>query len=355
MEQKPLVSVIVPVYNAEKYLTACLDSICNQTLHQIEIIVVDDGSTDNSGCIADEYAVKDNRIKVVHQRNGNPGATRNVGLKLAKAEYIGFIDADDWIEPDMYRTMFDSVTMYNPDLVVCGMCVDYIQDKRHFFNQIGKEYIENDQCRLLDLYFNLTNRNLFAFSMNKLYRSSLIRDYRLSFPEVLPYEDLMFNLNYYMHIGSVTLLPDLFYHYMRREEMSAAGSFSASHLQACEMAEDVFRCFFKTFSFNKVNVEAFLSCRRISDYAAYAAGFYKKNSPFTRKERLIRLKEDILENETLKEDVLQYHPVGIYQKMFYFFLYHTTPLITDYFYQLLFYLRYTFDPVYRKFRKFITK
>lgn len=83
------------------------------------------------------------------------------------------------------------------------------------------------------------------------------------------------------------------------------------------MTEEVFHCFFKAFSPNRVNLDAFLSCRRISDYAAYAAGFYKKNSPFIRKERVKRLKEDILENETLKEDVLQYHPVGIYQKMFY--------------------------------------
>lgn len=355
MKESPFVSVVVPVYNAEKYLPTCLESICNQTLRELEIIVVDDGSTDNSGRIADEYAARDGRIKVVHRRSGNPGATRNVGLELATGEYIGFIDGDDWIEPNMYRTMLNMALMYNPDWVVCGVSVDYTKDKKHLYQQVDKAYTENDRNRLLDLYFDLTDKNLFAYPVNKLYRSSIIRDYRLAFPEVLPYEDLMFNLNYYIHIQSVTLLPDLFYHYMRREELSAAGSFSATHLQACEMTADVFRYFFKVYNSDKFNVEAFLSFRKVADYSAYATGLYKRNSPLTRKERIECLRKDILENTTLKKDILLFQPKGFYQKMFYFILFHTTPVVTDSFYQFLFYIRYHFDSIYRKFRLFISR
>ena len=83
-----------------------LDSICHQTLKDLEIILVDDGSTDNSGRIAEQYALQDKRIRVVHQRNGNPGATRNVGLELATGEYVGFVDSDDWIEPEMFASLF---------------------------------------------------------------------------------------------------------------------------------------------------------------------------------------------------------------------------------------------------------
>lgn len=353
--EKPLVSVIVPVYNAEKYLPACLDSICNQTLRELEIIVVDDGSTDGSGEIADEYAAKDERIKVVHKRNGNPGATRNVGLRLVTGEYVGFVDSDDWIEPEMYNKMYKYAIHSGSDLTVCGVSVDYTRDKKSILYQMKNAYTENNRSCLLELYFILANKNLFAYPVNKLYRTNLIRHYQLQFPEVLPYEDLMFNLNYYRILQSVSLLPDIFYHYMRRDELSAAGSYSPNHLYACEMTENAFRHFFEAYSCKNVKVESYLRHRRISDYSANASGFYKKNSPLTRKERIASLNQNYVRNKRLRDDILLSPPDGFYQKLFYFFIFNTTPLITDCFYQFLFYLRYHFDSVYRKFRKFIPR
>lgn len=353
--EKPLVSVIVPVYNAEKYLPACLDSICNQTLQELEIIVVDDGSTDKSGEIADEYAVRDERIKVVHKRNGNPGATRNVGLRFVTGEYVGFVDSDDWIEPEMYNKMYEYAIHNGSDLTVCGVSVDYTRDKKSILYQMENAYTENNRGCLLELYFDLTNKNLFAYPVNKLYRTNLIHHYQLLFPEVLPYEDLMFNLNYYRVLQSVSFLPDIFYHYMRRDELSAAGAYSPNHLHACEMTEIVFRHFFEAYNYNNVKVESYLRYRRVSDYSANASGFYKKNSPLTRKERIAYLNQDYVGNERLIQDVLLSPPNGIYQKMFYFFIFNTTPVITDSLYQILFYMRYHFDPVYRKFRRFISQ
>ena len=102
-----LISIIVPVYNVEPYLNKCLDSIVNQTYKKLEIILIDDGSTDNSGLICDEYASKDNRIIVVHQKNKGLSAARNVGLNIAKGDYIAFVDSDDFIEKDMYFTMYN--------------------------------------------------------------------------------------------------------------------------------------------------------------------------------------------------------------------------------------------------------
>ncbi|MBZ7954711.1 glycosyltransferase [Campylobacter sp. W0018] len=96
-ENKPFVSIIVPIYNVEKYLRQCLDSIVKQTLENIEIILINDGSTDNCGKICDEYALKDKRIKVVHKKNAGLGAAYNTGLDLATGEYIGFVESDDWI------------------------------------------------------------------------------------------------------------------------------------------------------------------------------------------------------------------------------------------------------------------
>ena len=101
MENQPLVSVIVPIYNAEKYMENCIDSICNQTLKNIEIILINDGSSDNSGEMVNEYATKDIRIKVIHQENSGPSIARNKGISIAKGKYIGFVDSDDYIEPTL--------------------------------------------------------------------------------------------------------------------------------------------------------------------------------------------------------------------------------------------------------------
>lgn len=101
-----LVSIIVPVYNTGKYLYKCLDSILNQTLQEIELILVDDGSDDNSGAICDFYSERDKRVRVIHKKNEGVSIARNVGMQAAKGEYIGFVDSDDWIEKEMYQEMY---------------------------------------------------------------------------------------------------------------------------------------------------------------------------------------------------------------------------------------------------------
>ena len=105
---EPKVSIIVPIYRVEKYLSQCVDSLLCQTLEEIEIILVDDGSPDNCGRIADEYARQDSRVKVIHQENAGLSAARNTGIRAATGEYIGFVDSDDWAGPEMFRRSFQS-------------------------------------------------------------------------------------------------------------------------------------------------------------------------------------------------------------------------------------------------------
>lgn len=129
MKILPLISVIVPVYNVEKYLNQCLDSIIAQTWRNLDIILVDDGSTDNSGAICDEYARTDTRIKVIHKENGGLSAARNTGLDIARGEFIGFVDSDDWIEPnmfeDLYAGFFKSDVSYDNVLFSNAMLYEY--------------------------------------------------------------------------------------------------------------------------------------------------------------------------------------------------------------------------------------
>lgn len=140
----PQVSVIVPVYNAEKYLAECVDSILAQTLRDIEVILVDDGSTDTSSSICDAYAEKDSRVQVIHKANGRAASARNAGLKIAQGEYIAFVDSDDWIAPDMYEKMLAA----GADVCLC----DYVrfQGEKDFpFTQsnIREGFYDKEQIR----------------------------------------------------------------------------------------------------------------------------------------------------------------------------------------------------------------
>ena len=120
---KNLISVIVPVYNVELLLDRCVSSITNQTFTNLEIILVDDGSTDGSGMICDLWSDKDTRVKVIHKKNGGLASARNAGLVLASGNYISFVDSDDWISPEMLRILYEKINLNNADIAVCNYYV----------------------------------------------------------------------------------------------------------------------------------------------------------------------------------------------------------------------------------------
>ena len=137
MDEK-LVSVIIPAYNIEDYIGRCLDSIISQTYKNLEIIVVDDGSRDYTGEILDNYAKKDRRIKVIHKENGGVSSARNKGIEAAEGDYIGFIDGDDLIEPEMYKTLVDLLEEENADIAHCGYQMVF-PDRIDYYHNTGKK------------------------------------------------------------------------------------------------------------------------------------------------------------------------------------------------------------------------
>ena len=135
------VSVIVPVYKVEKYLNKCVDSIINQTLEDIEIILVDDGSPDNCGKICDDYAQKDNRIVVIHKTNGGLSDARNAGLEVARGEYIGFVDSDDYIAPEMISLLYGVCKKNSTDIAGCDLAYVYETTDRVDYNSNKQESV----------------------------------------------------------------------------------------------------------------------------------------------------------------------------------------------------------------------
>lgn len=119
----PKISIIIPIYNVENYLEKCIQSVLNQTYKDFELLLIDDGSTDNSVKICDDYAQKDNRIRVIHKTNGGVSTARNEGIRNARGEYLGFIDSDDYIEPNMYETLINNIEEYGCDISICGFKV----------------------------------------------------------------------------------------------------------------------------------------------------------------------------------------------------------------------------------------
>ena len=126
------ISIIVPVYRAEKFLPQCIESILGQTYENLEILLVDDGSPDKCGEICDEYAKQDSRICVIHQTNAGESAARNTGLDKASGAYIGFVDADDWIEPKMYERMYDGIKLSGSQIAACGWMIHEVETGRSY-------------------------------------------------------------------------------------------------------------------------------------------------------------------------------------------------------------------------------
>lgn len=143
----PAISIIVPVYNAEKYLNRCVKSIINQTFSDFELILVDDGSPDNSGILCDEWSKKDARIKVIHQKNAGAGAARNAGIKNATGRYIGFVDSDNWIELNMYQTLYDAITKYKTEVAMVRMktCKNYVEPLKWTENKYNITVKDRDE------------------------------------------------------------------------------------------------------------------------------------------------------------------------------------------------------------------
>lgn len=210
------VSIIVPCYNVEKYIRRCIDSIIRQTIgfQNIQLILVDDVSTDRTLEILHEYEqlYQDNIVIIECEKNGRQGTARNIGLQYATGEYIGFVDADDWIEPDMYSHMYFIAEEHDVDVVFCR----HTRDKEYVLNEsLGTE--KEDSL----IWINTPDeRKKFIVSdiigvgvWDKLYKRELIFDNNIVFPEGLAYEDIMFGAMIYLYAEKIYILEENLYHY----------------------------------------------------------------------------------------------------------------------------------------------
>lgn len=221
-EINSLVTIVVPIYNVEKYLEKCLNSIIKQTYKNLEIICVDDGSPDNSIEILNIFAKKDSRIKIIRQENQGLSGARNTGINNATGKYIMFIDSDDWIELDMVELMVTKMKKSNLDLVICGT-FNNLSEKEYKTNNLDKikKYIKNKTDGVSYFKIVTSKTNLFtASSCNKIYRLNLLKKEQLFFPEKRLYEDLLFSFKYLIYSKNIDIVEKPLYHYFTKREGS---------------------------------------------------------------------------------------------------------------------------------------
>lgn len=227
-----LVSIIIPVYKVEKYLEQCINSIIAQTYKKIEIILVDDGSPDHSGKICDEYARKDERIKVIHKKNGGLSDARNKGINQATGKYIAFIDSDDYVEPNYLEKLYDAITKFDTKIAQCN--IQKISENNNKLEAIGDETekIKDGKTMIEELYDNKWENTVV---WNKLYLRQLFEDIRYPIGKI--HEDEFTTYKILYEIEKIVIIPEYLYCYRQREESIMGKKYNLNKLDMLEALE----------------------------------------------------------------------------------------------------------------------
>lgn len=213
----PTISVIVPVYKVERYIRRCVDSIISQTFNDWELILVDDGSPDNSGAICDDYAVQDERIRVIHKENAGVSAARNDAIIAAKGEYMTFVDSDDWLEPECLEVCIKEMQRHDIDLLQFGFKrID--RDGKHLsIKELGSE--------TMNMPDYVKAGNILVCVWGGIYKTNIIKEHGIAFRQDLKLaEDQVFVYNYFIHCKNIKSITPLFYNYYLNSESATQNS-----------------------------------------------------------------------------------------------------------------------------------
>ena len=310
------ISVIIPVYNVEKYLSKCLDSVLGQTYTNLEIIVVDDGSTDKSGKICDEYAKKDERIKVIHKENGGLSSARNVALDIATGDYVAFVDSDDYLSLDTFRKCVARLLETSAD--VCMFSHFTTDGVKHVEHNLPLNNLVYDKTEILRIIVPLfvgrktTNGDqLQGFVCRQIFRRDVIGNLRFRSEREYYAEDIVFDLEFYVKANKMAVLNEPLYYY-RYVETSLSNRYR----------ENLFDKLLKLTAFKEEIVNAYKipDCQERLNYSAFRislAGILniKKAKAIPKKEKKEQI-SNIVNNPLVKKAVKNVKLKGIKEKLF---------------------------------------
>lgn len=252
----PKISIIVPVYNVEKNLKKCIDSLINQDFKDIEIILVNDGSTDNSLSICEQYKLKDDRIRLFNKENGGVSSARNIGIQQSRGEFIGFVDSDDWIEPQMFSSMYTKAKLENADVILCNYYMnsnDKVFDipsdmiKKGISTADIKKYLISNMISNMSL--NSNGNTILGSAWRLLISKRLLINNTIQFEEQINFmEDLLFVINVLLVCERVRIDNGYYYHYVQRTN-SAVNQYRPDYLEESQL---VFNKLLETFKKNGI-------------------------------------------------------------------------------------------------------
>lgn len=299
MEDKiPEISIIVPIYNAEDYLEKCVDSICNQTIRNIEIILVDDGSTDASGALCDKYQVRDDRIVVIHKNNEGQYFARLDGVQIARAEYVGFVDADDWIEPNMYEVLLMYARKYDVSVVESGV-IDHCGNHDKKRKSVIKEgCYKNEQFDNQIEPYIIYSGDFFSHGVSPYLWSKIFKKISIKIPTNIEknyskiYDDIIVVILTILNTKSIYITEDCFYHYCVRAESSKRTRDNKDILGAMKMFENIL--IHNLFEINmqlREQMHYYIFYRLLLDYPSF---FYHKGKHFFLPIPQVKLQNEII-------------------------------------------------------------
>lgn len=273
----PLISVIVPVYKVEAYLDRCVQSIVNQTYKNLEIILVDDGSPDNCGPMCDAWAKKDSRIRVIHKENGGLSDARNAGMVIAAGEYIGFVDSDDYIAPEMYQLLLEHMTNDGSDIAACG--VEMIWENEtppRRLTQTGSCVLERDAAMEACIRESWLKQPVWY----KLYKAELIQD--ILFPVGKYHEDVFWTWKAVARTEKVSILDTPCYYYVQHGGSIMAEKYSLRRLDAVEAKLERLRYLKKAFPalVERAETDLLFTCMYHGQLALKDLNNHEKNKAF---------------------------------------------------------------------------
>ncbi len=230
------ISVIVPIYNVEKYLSKCIESIIHQTYSELEMILVNDGSTDGCGKICDEFQKKDSRIKVIHKENGGLSDARNVGIEMATGDYIFCIDSDDYIDLDMFDYCLKELEKEEADIVVCGTKIDFEDGTTKIKTNQNKEILSTKEALI-----KLNSFSSFDMSVcNKIFKKEIVKG--ILFPVGKKSEDYFVMFQYFHRANKIVVLPEAKYHYFQRPNSISRGkNITHDYIEGAKAQQEFFK------------------------------------------------------------------------------------------------------------------
>lgn len=300
------ISIIIPVYNCEKYLNRCLDSVLNQTYNELEIILVNDGSTDKTSDICDKYKVKDERIKVIHKENGGVSSARNVGISESSGEYIMFLDSDDWIESNMVEKMYNHISRYDDiDMVMCGCCLEFSSKEKNILDIKLKNKTYNSLEEYLKEFSYYRDKGVFGYSVNKIFRSSIIKNNQVLFKKYSIAEDLFFLYDLLPYCNKIKVIEDSLYHYMHENQHSLSKSNKEDSLYIINLFYDKTKDFLYNTNSYEINKEY------ISNGYIQSISHYILNNVMYEDNKIKKLRK-LYKSEKVKETIRYSNPKPIF-------------------------------------------